>query len=57
LPNVTGRATLDGTLALLPESRPFGIATEYTVLEALGGVTGAFASTISTLSHLDTYVD
>jgi subtilase-type serine protease len=55
--NVTGRAMLDGTLALVPEARPFGIATEHTILQAQGGVAGTFASTTSTPSNLDTYVD
>jgi outer membrane autotransporter protein len=55
--NVGGRATLSGTLAVRPESRPFGIATEYTVLEAAGGVTGTFDTTTSTESDLDTSVD
>src|SRR4029079_18986414 len=55
--NVGGRATLAGTLAVRPESRPFGIATEYTVLEAQGGVTGRFDSTTSSADYLDTFVD
>ncbi len=55
--NVTGAATLDGTLEVLPELRPFGIATEYTILEAQGGVTGTFAATTSAATNLDVHVD
>jgi subtilase-type serine protease len=55
--HVTGTAVLGGTLELVPESRPFGIATEYTVLEAQGGVTGTFAAATATAAHLDTFVD
>ena len=55
--NVAGRATLGGTLSLVPESRRFGIATEYTILDAKGGVEGTFAATTSGADHLDAYVD
>ena len=55
--DVAGTASLGGTLEIVPELRPFGIATEYTVLEAQGGVTGTFASAAATAPHLDTYVD
>jgi len=55
---VSGRAVLSGgTLHVLPETRPFGIATEYTFLQAAGGVSGTFASTTSSAAYLDTYLD
>ena len=54
---VIGAASLAGTLEVLPESRPFGIATEYTILEAQGGVTGTFAAATSSAPYLDAYVD
>ncbi len=55
--NVTGTASLDGTLEILPELRPFGVATEYTILEAQGGVSGTFATTTNVATNLDTHVD
>jgi hypothetical protein len=53
---IDGRASLDGRLEVLPESRPFGVATEYVVLEAAGGVTGTFGATTSGLATLDPFM-
>jgi uncharacterized protein with beta-barrel porin domain len=55
---IDGRALLrGGTVAVTPESRPFGIATEFTIVNAAGGVTGTFGRATSSLSHLDPQLD
>lgn len=55
--NVTGApgtATLNGgTVAVLPDaSGPYAMSTTYTILNATGGVSGAFANTTSSLPFL-----
>ena len=55
---VNGRAQLNGgRVAVTPESRTYGIATEYTIVDAAGGLSGTFGSATSSLSHLDPYLD
>jgi outer membrane autotransporter protein len=55
---VNGRAQLNGgRVAVTPESRTYGIATEYTILNATGGVSGTFGSASSSQNHLDPYLD
>ena len=55
--DVGGTATLQGgTVQVVPQG-PFGIATEYSILEADGGVDGRFASLFSTLDFLDPELD
>jgi uncharacterized protein with beta-barrel porin domain len=55
---IQGRAVLNGgTVAVTPESRPYGIATEHKILTADGGVTGTFASATSTMPYLDPVLD
>jgi uncharacterized protein with beta-barrel porin domain len=55
---ISGRALLrGGTIAVTPESRPFGIATEMTIVDAAGGINGTFGRATSTLAHLDPYLD
>jgi uncharacterized protein with beta-barrel porin domain len=55
---IDGRALLrGGTIAVTPESRPFGIATEFTIVDAAGGITGTFGRATSSLSNLDPTLD
>jgi uncharacterized protein with beta-barrel porin domain len=55
---VTGEARLNGgTVQVLPESRPYGIATEYTILNAAAGISGTFDTVSSSLAYLDPSLD
>jgi outer membrane autotransporter protein len=49
---VSGKATLGGTLDVVPETRPFGVATEYQIVQANGGVSGTFDTVHSGLDVL-----
>jgi outer membrane autotransporter protein len=55
---VGGSASLDGgSVASVAGPEPYGIATEYTILTAGGGVTGRFAGATSSAAYLDPFLD
>lgn len=54
LVNATGPATINGgTVSVLAGAGSYGAETDYTILSAAGGVSGAFANVTSNLAFLD----